>query len=210
MDGRRAATSTWTLWSPTGDAARADRIHISATPASADAALGAASLYCRRNDLPFKFLPARHILHVTSSKDGDRRASGKFITIHPTREADLYAHLTPLDAALEGLDGPYVRPYLRWRNGPVLRAVWSLHQTIDRPGTVSTWLHYTTLDSGAPSWTSARPDLTPPWVRIPYSSRSSSIGWRWRPRTASHKSGGRWTSRTRGVYEAELDLAAHT
>lgn len=112
---------TWSAWTPQGAVLPEQgwKIHVSATAATAEAALRTVSLYCHHNTLPFKFLRTDRALRATLSKDGDRRVAGKFVTIYPTAQADLHKHLTQLDAALAGLDGPYVLTDLRWNQGPV-------------------------------------------------------------------------------------------
>lgn len=117
----RGGDETWSAWMPDGVqlAEQGWKIHVSATPATAEVALRTVSLYCHRNALPFKFLRTDRILRTTLSKDADRRVAGKFITIYPTSPENLRAYLTELDVLLAGLDGPYVLTDLRWNRGPV-------------------------------------------------------------------------------------------
>lgn len=127
-----AAVGAWDAWSPSGDNTWAFwmppeailpeqgwKIHISATLSTADTVLETVSLYCHRHALPFKFLRDRRTLRATLSKDGDRRVTGKFITVYPSSPAGLHAHLAELDAALTGRPAPHVLTDLRWKQGPV-------------------------------------------------------------------------------------------
>ncbi len=106
---------------PTGGAIREQgrRSNVSATPSSAASALKRSSALCHKFSLPFKHLASPTVLISANSKDADRSASGKFVTIYPTLRHDLRTVLDALDSELGGLPGPYILSDLRWNAGPV-------------------------------------------------------------------------------------------
>jgi tRNA A-37 threonylcarbamoyl transferase component Bud32 len=95
------------------------KVHVSVTPADARRVLEVVSEYCHGRRLSFKFLAHMDVLRATVSKEGDRAASGKFITIYPVGIDDLHRALLDLDDQLSGTPGPYVLTDLRWRDGPL-------------------------------------------------------------------------------------------
>ncbi|MEE6281373.1 class III lanthionine synthetase LanKC [Georgenia sp. MJ170] len=95
------------------------KIHVSATLANCDRVLEAVMGYCYEHVLPFKVLPGPEHLRRRNAKDGDRTASGKFITIYPHDDATLERTLTELGDLLDGEEGPYILSDLRWRAGPL-------------------------------------------------------------------------------------------
>lgn len=111
----------WTSWTPTGTELpdQGWKIHVSATPSSAPEALARASAVCHSEALPYKHLSSPGVLFEANSKDADRSASGKFITIYPPSESGLLSILERLDRELSELPGPYILSDLRWNSGPI-------------------------------------------------------------------------------------------
>lgn len=204
----RDADPTWSFWNPPGVTLPEQgwKIHVSATLESADEALQAVSLYCYRNTLPFKFLRSRKVLRATLSKDGDRLASGKFITIYPLASADLHTHLTELDAVLGGLPGPYVLTDVRWNRGPVyVRYGAFVPQFVTENGVDVPAIR--DLDTGA-----MVPDVratffhVPPWVNMPHFLRDQLTQLDMTPPDGFPRiRGSLQFSNAGGVYEADLD-----
>jgi len=95
------------------------KIHVSATPENCDRVLEAVMAYCVDHTLPFKVLSGPDQLRRRNAKDGDRSASGKFVTIYPHDDATLERTLRELGDRLEGEQGPYILSDLRWRSGPL-------------------------------------------------------------------------------------------
>jgi serine/threonine protein kinase len=165
----RADDDTWSFWAPEEAMLPEQgwKIHVSATPATAEAVLQLVSQYCHCNALPFKFLKHRRVLDATLAKDGDRRLSGKFVAIYPASPSDLELHLTQLDAVLAGMPGPYVLTDLRWKQGPVFvrYGAFIRHLVSDNGVDVPA---IRDLDTGQ-----LVPDIrttsfhVPPWVQIP-------------------------------------------
>ncbi|WP_375385418.1 class III lanthionine synthetase LanKC [uncultured Microbacterium sp.] len=111
----------WRFWRPV-DARLPDqgwKIHASATPTVAADLLRTVSTFCHSRRLPFKHLVHRHVLWSVNGKEADRTASGKFITIYPSDEAQLHDALVGLDGLVGGMPGPYVLTDLRWNSGPL-------------------------------------------------------------------------------------------
>lgn len=95
------------------------KIHISATPASAQYAVTTASRYFHAAEVNFKFIPTEHELINRNGKRADRTASGKFITAYPRDERELQTVLEDLDPLLSDVSGPYILSDLRWASGPL-------------------------------------------------------------------------------------------
>ncbi|WP_165372051.1 class III lanthionine synthetase LanKC [Streptomyces sp. L-9-10] len=95
------------------------KIHISATPDSAEKTVGAAWEICQRLGLPWKFLRSRRVVAAMNTKYANRAASGKAVTVYPRTPDELREAVTELDAALSGHPGPYVLSDYRWNDGPV-------------------------------------------------------------------------------------------
>ncbi|MER6346871.1 class III lanthionine synthetase LanKC [Streptomyces sp. NPDC001595] len=95
------------------------KIHASATRANAERMAEIVWEYCVPRRVPFKFVPAPHLLHLRNAKYAPREGSGKFVTVYPADEAQLHTVLTELGALLKGFEGPYVLTDLRWDDGPL-------------------------------------------------------------------------------------------
>lgn len=95
------------------------KVHASATLDNADRIGAIIWDYCVEHAVPFKFVPAAHLLHLRNSKYAGRDNSGKFATIYPADEQQLQAVLLELGKLLEGFDGPYILTDLRWEQGPL-------------------------------------------------------------------------------------------
>ncbi|UQI43895.1 class III lanthionine synthetase LanKC [Streptomyces sp. HU2014] len=95
------------------------KIHVSATAASAEKTAAAVWDHCVPRGIPFKFVPAPHLLHLRNSKYAGRDHSGKFVTVYPKDEEQLHATLTELHEVVGGRPGPYVLTDLRWHDGPL-------------------------------------------------------------------------------------------
>ncbi|MEU5953646.1 class III lanthionine synthetase LanKC [Streptomyces sp. NPDC047525] len=95
------------------------KVHASATLGNADRVGAIIWDYCVERSVPFKFVPAAHLLHLRNSKYAGRDNSGKFATIYPADEEQLRAVLNELGKLLEGFEGPYILTDLRWEQGPL-------------------------------------------------------------------------------------------
>ncbi|WP_306338381.1 class III lanthionine synthetase LanKC [Streptomyces sp. KL118A] len=95
------------------------KIHVSATLQNADRVASIVWDHCVPRRIPFKFVPARHLLHLRNSKYAGRDHSGKAVTVYPADEAQLQEVLHDLGDLLEGTEGPYILTDLRWRQGPL-------------------------------------------------------------------------------------------
>ena len=118
----RGQDDVWVALTPSADdslPAQGWKIHVSATPANADATIQAVWNVCRELGLPWKFLRSRFLITATGSKYASRAASGKVVTIYPHNEIELEKAVNQLDDALAGSEGPYILSDLRWQAGPV-------------------------------------------------------------------------------------------
>lgn len=95
------------------------KVHVSATPENCVDVLVTVVHYCGAAGIRFKVLSSTDVLRRRNSKDGDRSASGKFVTIYPAGDAQLERLLVELGGELAGVEGPYILSDLRWRSGPL-------------------------------------------------------------------------------------------
>lgn len=111
----------WSHWAPRGTRLpeRGWKIHVATTPGTAEDTLALVSRHCYARGTSFKHLSHRDVLFASDSKEADRTASGKFLTLYPSDEIALRSLLLDLDAELGGRPGPYVLSDLRWNEGPL-------------------------------------------------------------------------------------------
>ena len=117
----RTDQGLWTALRP-ADAAPVEqgwKIHLSATPRTAELTLERAAAVLFEHRVPFKFLRSRRAVELFSGKQMHRGASGKFIAAYPADETRLAELLAALTAAVGGLPGPYILSDLRIGDGPV-------------------------------------------------------------------------------------------
>lgn len=95
------------------------KVHASTCLDNAEVVLAAVFDYCVVRRIPFKFIRSLQHVLLRNSKYADRGASGKFVTIYPTGEAQLETILTELGEILRGQPGPYILSDLRWGDGPL-------------------------------------------------------------------------------------------
>jgi hypothetical protein len=96
------------------------KIHVSATVPNANEILRIVTGVCVSRNVAYKFTSDRRILQLVNSKQWDRGASGKFITVYPHSEDDFRALLEHLYSSLSGYDGPYVLSDRRYKDCKVL------------------------------------------------------------------------------------------
>ncbi|MDX2895243.1 class III lanthionine synthetase LanKC [Streptomyces scabiei] len=95
------------------------KVHASATRGNADRIAAIVWDYCVPRQIPFKFVPGPHLLHLRNAKYAARDTSGKFVTVYPADEEQLHLVLRELGALLDGHEGPYILTDLRWNDGPL-------------------------------------------------------------------------------------------
>ncbi|WP_078971114.1 class III lanthionine synthetase LanKC [Streptomyces chattanoogensis] len=122
VEWKRGQYGVWEVLAPIGGQQLPEqgwKIHITATPDTAEEVIEQTWAVCRRLNLPWKFLRSRRIATVLNSKYANRAASGKVVTVYPRDAEELHTALTELDAVLGGRPGPYVLSDHRWNKGPV-------------------------------------------------------------------------------------------
>ncbi|HEX6538943.1 MAG TPA: class III lanthionine synthetase LanKC [Candidatus Dormibacteraeota bacterium] len=95
------------------------KIHASASLDDAEQILTTIFVYCAEHGVPFKFVRSLQLLFLRNTKNMDRSASGKFVTIYPSGEHELETILMELGDQLAGKQGPYILSDLRWGHGPL-------------------------------------------------------------------------------------------
>ncbi|MGC4813227.1 class III lanthionine synthetase LanKC [Micromonospora sp. DT228] len=118
---RREPLDDWLIYAPDGGSLPQQgwKIHVSAGLANAERVLDTVWDYCVPRGLSFKFLRGPRTLLLRNSKYAARAASGKFITVYPSDDAELELTCKELDELLTGETGPYILSDLRYGNGPV-------------------------------------------------------------------------------------------
>lgn len=122
VEWKRSQQGVWEVLAPVGGQQLPQqgwKIHITATPDTAEEVIEQTWAVCRRLNLPWKFLRSRRIMTVLNSKYANRAASGKVVTVYPRDAEELHTALTELDAVLGGRPGPYILSDHRWNKGPV-------------------------------------------------------------------------------------------
>ncbi|MDT0471066.1 class III lanthionine synthetase LanKC [Streptomyces sp. DSM 41014] len=143
------------------------KIHISATLHTASDILRITAQHLTELGVMFKFLRSESVLRRRSAKNGDRTASGKFITIYPKDDQQTEALLHSLEELVGGLPGPYILSDLRWKKGPLYvrygAFVWMWGR--DSRGVMVPSLKN---ESGVLVPDERRPVFRPPaWIRVP-------------------------------------------
>ncbi|GES33849.1 class III lanthionine synthetase LanKC [Streptomyces angustmyceticus] len=118
---KRDQQGVWEVLAPVGGKnlpRQGWKIHITATPDTAEETIEQTWAVCQRLNLPWKFLRSRRITTVLNSKYANRAASGKVVTVYPRDAEELHTALTELDAVLGGRPGPYILSDHRWNKGP--------------------------------------------------------------------------------------------
>lgn len=118
---KRAEIDDWLAYAPTGLdlPGQGWKVHVSACLDNAETILATVWDYCVPRRIAFKFIRSRQLLLMRNAKYADRAASGKFVTIYPADEEQLFETLDGLDALLAGQPGPYILSDLRWKAGPL-------------------------------------------------------------------------------------------
>ncbi|MYT70839.1 MULTISPECIES: class III lanthionine synthetase LanKC [unclassified Streptomyces] len=114
------------------------KIHASATRENAEKTAAVIWDYCTARGIPFKFVPAPHLLHLRNAKYAGRDTSGKFATIYPADETRCHRILEELGELLAGFEGPYILTDLRWGEGPlyVRYGAFARRMVVDPRGTL--------------------------------------------------------------------------
>lgn len=168
-DWSRVERDDWVVYRPI-DAAVPDqgwKIHASACLDNSPEVLDFIFDYCISRNIPFKFLRAKHLLHLRNAKYADRGASGKLAAIYPADEAQLQTVTRELATLLDGHQGPYILSDLRIGAGPLYVRYGGIAE------------RYCVSEQGRVEPAIADPDgnlvpdkrgpvfATPPWVTLP-------------------------------------------
>ncbi|MFF9623468.1 class III lanthionine synthetase LanKC [Streptomyces griseosporeus] len=140
-----ARTGDWLTLTPLGADGRPQpgpaqgwKVHSSATPKNAERIAAIVWDYCVPRRIPFKFVPAAHLVHLRNAKYAMRDTSGKFVTVYPDGEEQLHTVLRELGELLAGFEGPYILTDLRWGDGPlhVRYGAFARSYVVDERGTL--------------------------------------------------------------------------
>ena len=171
-------TREWDTAFPVGweGPAQGWKIHVAAVPRTARTVLDAVVEHCVPRGVAFKYLRSELVLLVRGAKYASRSASGKFVTIYPRDETELFVVLDALHERIGGLAGPTILSDLRWQQGP-------LH--VRYGGFVERWcddengqrVHAVEAPDGALVPDQRRPYVViPEWVDVPHRLRLAEHG----------------------------------
>jgi hypothetical protein len=118
---RRTRSDGWVVQRPSGTDLpdQGWKIHVSATPRSAESVVAVVARYCLDRGVAFKFLVNPSLVRAFSLKYAPRASSGKVMALYPRDEVELRACLEELHDQLVGSEGPYILSDLRYREGPL-------------------------------------------------------------------------------------------
>ncbi|QJT03879.1 protein kinase/lanthionine synthetase C family protein [Streptomyces asoensis] len=112
----------WTVCRPSDPTGRPEqgwKIHVAGTLDTAHELLGAVVPYLVERGVMFKFIRSAAVLRRRNSKNGERTASGKFITVYPHGDRHTEQLLHGMEELVGGTPGPYILTDLRWKQGPL-------------------------------------------------------------------------------------------
>ncbi|WP_192797306.1 class III lanthionine synthetase LanKC [Bacillus thuringiensis] len=145
------------------------KIHVSATIVNAKDVLRAAISVCVKNNTAFKFTCDWLLFKMINSKQWDRGASGKFITIYPSDEEQFRELIEALYIELKPFEGPYILSDRRYKDCKVLYY---------RYGGITAWEWRDYAGSNVPMLIAPDRQLmpddrqpyfsTPPWITDPF------------------------------------------
>ncbi|WP_214410878.1 class IV lanthionine synthetase LanL [Sphaerisporangium fuscum] len=168
----------WTYVTPVGAARRAQgwKLHVSATPLSAPVVLARAVEVLARRRCPFKFAATLTELSGLVSREQDRGAVGKFITVYPPDDRAATAIAEELHAATLGLPGPPILSDRAYKPGGLVHyryGVFSALSVLDNDGSYASRLTApdgTQVTDKRNAWYSP-----PPWAPCPFESGKAPV-----------------------------------
>ncbi|MCE3553038.1 class IV lanthionine synthetase LanL [Pseudonocardia sp. RS11V-5] len=161
---------TWCTATPAGRLPRDAgwKLHLSATPRTAQAVLRGIVPCLAAQRVAFKFAPDLAAVRLLGSRECDRAQAGKVITVYPRDDEEFVALADELDAATQGLAGPRILSDRAYRTGGVVHYRYG---AFDKPaeltvdgvyrGVVLTPEGLAETDRREPRYT------PPPWVTCP-------------------------------------------
>ncbi|MFF3335156.1 class III lanthionine synthetase LanKC [Streptomyces sp. NPDC002888] len=160
----------WTSCRPPDPSGRPEqgwKIHVSGTLDTAEGLLATLVPYLVERGVMFKFIRSATVLRRRNSKNGERTASGKFITVYPHGDRHTEQLLNGMEELVGGTPGPYILTDLRWKQGPlyVRYGAYVWRSTRDQRGVMVPAM---TGPDGTLVPDERRPVFRPPaWVEIP-------------------------------------------
>nr|WP_163017174.1 class IV lanthionine synthetase LanL [Streptomyces chartreusis] len=129
-DWRIAEKGLWCYFTPPQVARKIQgwKLHLSATPLSAPIVLARAAPILVSRNIPFKFARTLADIEHLGSRQIDRGAGGKFITIYPAMDDERLIDLAKtLDIATQGIPGPRILSDREFRPGSLVHYRYGVH-----------------------------------------------------------------------------------
>ncbi|WP_024423393.1 class III lanthionine synthetase LanKC [Bacillus safensis] len=153
------------------------KIHISATFSNAQAVLKATISVCVTLDAPFKFTCDQRLFTLINSRQWNRGASGKFITIYPRDEEHFKKLLKALYTELMQFEGPYILSDRRYKDCKVLYYRYGGITSGEWRDYDGSYLHMLTAPDGQLIPDVRQPFFSlPPWVTDPFPTEEKISG----------------------------------
>ncbi|MEU6724763.1 class IV lanthionine synthetase LanL [Nonomuraea wenchangensis] len=168
----------WMYVTPAGVARQAQgwKLHVSATPLSAPVVLARVVEVLARHRCPFKFAATLADLSNLVSREQDRGAVGKFVTVYPPDDRAATAIAEELHEATLGLPGPRILSDRAYKPGSLVHyryGVFSAPLVLDNDGSYASRLTApdgTLVTDKRNAWYSP-----PPWVFCPFESGDAPV-----------------------------------
>ncbi|MER6171113.1 class IV lanthionine synthetase LanL [Streptosporangium sp. NPDC001681] len=168
----------WMYVTPVGVARQAQgwKLHVSATPLSAPVVLARVVEVLARRRCPFKFAATLAELSDLVSREQDRGAVGKFVTVYPSDDRAATAIAEELHEATMGLPGPRILSDRVYKPGSLVHyryGVFSAPLVLDNDGSYASRLTApdgTLVTDKRNAWYSP-----PPWASCPFESGEAPV-----------------------------------
>ena len=168
----------WMYVTPDGVARQAQgwKLHVSATPLSAPVVLARVVEVLARHRCPFKFAATLAELSNLVSREQDRGAVGKFVTVYPPDDRAATAIAEELHEATMGLPGPRILSDRAYKPGSLVHyryGVFSAPLVLDNDGSYASRL---TAPDGTLVTDKRNPWYSPPpWASCPFESGEAPV-----------------------------------
>ncbi|MFG1617932.1 class IV lanthionine synthetase LanL [Nonomuraea wenchangensis] len=185
VDGEENAASwefrsrrPWMYVTPDGVARQAQgwKLHVSATPLSAPVVLARVVEVLARHRCPFKFAATLAELSNLVSREQDRGAVGKFVTVYPPDDRAATTIAEELHQATMGLPGPRILSDRAYKPGSLVHyryGVFSAPLVLDNDGSYASRL---TAPDGTLVTDKRNPWYSPPpWASCPFESGEAPV-----------------------------------
>jgi serine/threonine protein kinase len=151
------------------------KIHVAGTVSTASDLLKRLTPYFVSERIPFKYCSDLQMVRLCTSKNWERTAAGKFITVYPADLASFHQHARVCAELTSGFEGPYILTDRPYRNSKVIFYRYGGHLSRYQADPTGLKVSIMTSPDGA-----TIPDrrvpyfVLPPWAPDPFGAASST------------------------------------